>query len=162
MVWWRGFAVGALVALAAAEFLGGGASTDIYARVTSGGGYLLDTRLDESALGRAVNIPAAAWGEASFRRRSWLVLTSYAFTLRLRAEVTPGAARALRDFQVSARLPGRVVETNASRVNSGTATWDALRTEPLILRTRAVHYFRAAGILLLIVVGVTRRRLTPR
>jgi hypothetical protein len=154
--------VGALVALAAAMLVGGGTATEIYARVSSGGGYLLDARLDESTLGRAVNIPAATWGEASFRRRSWFVLTSYAFTLRLRAEVTPGAARALRDFQVSARLPGRVVATNASRISSGTATWDALTTEPLILRTRAVHYLRAAGILLLIVVGVTRRRLNPR
>lgn len=157
MVWWRGFAAGALVGLAAAELLAGGTATDIYARITSGGSSLLDARLDESALGRAVNIPAAAWGEASFRRRSWLVLTSYAFTLRLRAEVTPGAARALRDVQVSARLPGRIVGTNASRVRSGTAMWDALTIEPLVLRTRAVHYFRAAGILLLIVVGVTRR-----
>lgn len=157
-VWWRGFAVGALAALAAALLLGGGSGTDIYARVTSGGGYLLDARLDESALGRAVNIPAATWGEASFRRRSWLVLTSYAFTLRLRAEVTPGAAKTLRDLQVSARLPGRVVATNASRVNSGTAVWDALTAEPLILRTRAVHWVRAAGILLLVVVGVASAR----
>ena len=54
----RGILIGLVAGLAIA-WLTGGTHLDAFLRVTGGGQYLLDTRLDESTLGRIINIPAA-------------------------------------------------------------------------------------------------------
>lgn len=150
---WRGFILGVALALAGWLLLGGGTSADLYARVGPGGRYLLDARLDESAVGRLTNIPAATLGEVTLSKRSWLLVTSYQFALRLRPDVAPDAA-ALRSLEVSVRLPGRVVATNAARVSAGTAMWEGLTGEALVLRTRSVHWLRVAVLALILVAAV--------
>ena len=143
--WWSGFAAGLVVAAVAWSVAGAGRTrADIFARVGAGGRYLLDVRLDESALGRAVNIPAATLGEATLTKRSLFIVTDYAFSLSLRTDMTPETRGALRGLEVSVRLPGSPRGTNATRVTAGTAQWEALGAEPLQFRTRTVHWFRIA------------------
>jgi len=120
-LWAKGFAAGAAAALVLAVLLGGGTQFEAFVRVAGGGQYLLDARADEPAVGRIVNMPIGALGEAALVKRSWIVATTYAFTLRLRPEVAPGSGEAVSGLQVTVRLPGRTVSTNATRVAAGSS-----------------------------------------
>ncbi len=148
-----GLAAGLLIAL-----LAGSTSLDAFVRVTGDGQYLLDTRVDESVLGRIVNLPVAALGEVSFQKRAWLVASTYAFTLRVRPELARGPERALSGLLVNVRLPGRVLTTNATRVQAGTAAWEGLPPDTLHLRTVAVHWVRLVILLAALAVGLGIRR----
>src|SRR3990170_2158447 len=79
---------------------------------------------------------------ASFAKRSWLVVTTYDFTLRLQPDVAPALAGAVGSFEVVVTLPGRVRTSNAPRMSAGTALWDTLPAGPLRVQTRAVHWGR--------------------
>jgi hypothetical protein len=148
-----GLAVGLLIA-----FLAGSTSVDAYVRVTGDGQPLLDTRVDESVVGRIVNIPVASLGELSVSKRAWLVATTYAFTLRVRPELAREPERSIAGLLVSVRLPGRVLTTNATRVTGGTAVWEGLPTDALHLRTVAVEWMRVGILFLFLVVGLGLRR----
>ena len=93
-------------------------------------------------LGRVLNLPVAVLGEASFAKRSWLVATTYDFTLRLQPDVAPALAGAVRSVEVAVTLLGRVSLSNASRMAEGTAVWDTLPAGPLRVQTRVVHWGR--------------------
>src|SRR5258708_16760120 len=134
-----GLAVGLLI-----TFWGGKTSVDAFVRVTGDGQPLLDTRVDESVVGRLVNIPVASLGELSVSKRVWLVATSYVFTLRVRPELASGPERSLTKLLVNVRLPGRVVTTNATRVTGGTAVWEGFPADALEPRTVAVEWARVA------------------
>lgn len=136
-------------ALAVAAITAGGTRFEAFVRVAGEGRFLLDARLDEPAVGRLINIPAATLGEAAFAKRSWVVASTYAFSLRIRPELAPG--RAVQDLQVSVRLPGRVTSTNATRVAGGLAVWESVPARGLSLRTVAVHWVPL--ILLAVVAG---------
>lgn len=157
----RGILIGLVAGLAIA-WLTGGTHLDAFLRVTGGGQYLLDTRVDESALGRIINIPAASLGEVSLLKRSWIVASMYVFTLQLRPEIVaargedPG--RALSGLLVNVRLPGRVVATNATQVTAGTAAWDALPRDALYVRTLAVHWAVVIILVAALAIGVGARR----
>lgn len=155
--WAKGFVVGAGAMFVVAVLIGG-TQFDAFVRITGSGQALLDTRVDEPAVGRIVNIPVGSLGDASVGKRTWLVATSYAFTLRLRPEVAPSPGRALSGLQVSVRLPGRVVSTNATRVTAGTAAWDVLPPDALHLRTLAVHWVRVIILVVLLAAGIGVRR----
>lgn len=139
---WAAVVVGFAVGLAGGAWLGTGTRADVFVRAAAGGRYLLDVRLDENALGRMVNIPTATLGEATVTKRSLFFFSTYGFTLRLRPGVAGDAERTIRSLEISARLPGRVTSTNAVRVAGGTATWETLGPDMLVLRTRAVHWIR--------------------
>lgn len=141
-----------------AVVLAGGTQFDAFVRITGSDQYLLDARVDEPALGRIVNIPVGSLGDASLGKRTWLVATSYAFTLRLRPEVAPGPGRSVSGLQVSVRLPGGIVSTNATRVTAGTAVWDALPPDALRLRTLAVHWVRVIILVAGLAIGIGIRR----
>lgn len=147
---WAGFLAGIVVGALAVAWVAGGTRADFYVRASAGGRDILDARVDEGAIGRAINIPAATLGEASVRKRSWGVLTTYEFTLRLRPELSGDAAAAVRGLDVSVRLPGRVTATNASKLVAGAAVWEGLPAEALLVRTRAVQ-----GSRLLVLAAVT-------
>jgi hypothetical protein len=148
-----GLAVGLLIALWA-----GNTSVDAFVRVTGDGQPLLDTRVDESVVGRLVNIPVASLGELAVTKRTWLVATTYAFTLRVRPELAPGPERPLTTLLVNVRLPGRVVTTNATRIAAGTAVWEGMPADALQLRTVAVEWARIAILVLVLAVGLALRR----
>ncbi len=148
-----GLAVGLLIA-----FWAGNTSVDAFVRVTGDGQLLLDTRVDESVLGRIVNIPVASLGELAVSKRAWLVATTYRFTLRVRPELAPGPERTLTRLLVNVRLPGRVLTTNATRVTGGTAVWEGVPAEGLQLRTVAVEWTRVAMLVVVLVVGLRLRR----
>lgn len=144
-LWWRGFLVGAAAALAVVAVVAGGTRFEAFVRVAGGGGrLLLDARLDEPIVGRVVNVPVGTLGEAAFRKRDWILLTTYEMVLRIRPEAAPGAGRAVQDLQVTVRLPGYVLATNADRTGGGSATWDAFPAAPARLRTLAVSWLRVA------------------
>lgn len=159
-LWAKGFAAGAAAALVLSVLLGGGTQFEAFVRVAGGGQYLLDARADEPAVSRIVNMPIGALGEAAFVKRSWIVATTYAFTLRLRAEVTSGQGGGVSGLQVTVRLPGRTVSTNATRVAAGTAEWEALPAEALHLRTVAVHWVRVIVLALVLAIGIGAGRRT--
>ena len=148
-----GLAVGLLIA-----FWAGNTSVDAFVRVTGDGQPLLDTRVDESVVGRLINIPVASLGELSVSKREWLVATTYVFALRVRPELAPGPERPLTRLVVNVRLPGRVVATNATRVTGGTAVWEGVSVEGLQLRTVAVAWARVAILAVVLVVGLRLRR----
>lgn len=149
--WARGLLAGSAIGLLLAG-LTGGTQVEAFVRVTVGGQYLFDTRVDESAIGRIVNIPAASLGEVLVLKRSWIVASTYAFTLRIRPEVVPEPGRVPSGLQVSVRLPGQVIATNATRLAAGSALWDTLPPDALLLRTVAVHWVRV--VILAIVAGI--------
>jgi len=153
----RGILIGLVAGLAIA-WLTGGTHLDAFLRVTGGGQYLLDTRVDESALGRIINIPAASLGEVSLQKRSWIFASMYVFTLRLRPEIAAEPGRAISGLAVNVRLPGRVVATNATHVTAGTAAWDALPRDGLYLRTLAVHWAAVIILAAALAIGVGARR----
>lgn len=159
-LWAKGFAAGASAALVLAVLLGGGTQFEAFVRVAGGGQYLLDARADEPAVGRIINVPIGALGEAALVKRSWIVATTYAFTLRLRPEVAPGSGEAVSGLQVTVRLPGRTVSTNATRVAAGIAVWEALPAEALRLRTFAVHWVRVTLLALALAIGIGAGRRT--
>ncbi len=143
--------------------LTGGTQVEAFVRVTAGGPYLLDTRVDESAVGRIVNVPVASLGEVSVLKRSWIVASTYAFSLRIRPEVMPEPGRPLSGLQVSVRLPGRVIATNAPRVAAGSALWDMLPPDALLLRTVTVHWVRVVILAAVAVVAIiANRTIAPR
>lgn len=148
-----GLAVGLLIAVWA-----GNTSVDAFVRVTGDGQPLLDTRVDESVVGRLVNIPVAALGELSVSKRVWLVATTYAFTLRVRPELAPGPERPLTRLLVNVRLPGRVLATNATRVTGGTAEWEGVPSDALQLRTVTVEWARVAILVVVLVIALGLRR----
>jgi hypothetical protein len=148
-----GLTAGLLVAL-----LVGSTSFDAFVRVTGDGQYLLDAREDESVLGRIVNLPVASLGEVSLQKRVWVVASIYVFTLRVRPELARGPERMLRGLLVNVRLPGRVLTTNATRVQAGTATWEGLPSEALQLRTVAVHWVPLGILMAVLAVGLGLRR----
>ncbi len=162
-MWAKGFVVGAVTVFVVAVLLAGGTHFEAFVRVTGSGQYLLDARVDEPAVGRIVNIPVGSLGDASLGKRSWLVATSYAFALRLRPEVAPGPGRAVSGLQVSVRLPGRIVSSNATRVTAGTAVWEVLPAGALYLRTVDVHWVRVVllAAVLGIGIGAGRRPASP-
>ncbi len=141
-----------------AVLLAGGTQFEAFVRIAGSDQVLLDARVDEPVVGRIVNIPVGSLGDASLGKRTWLVATSYTFTLRLRPEVAPGPGRALSGLQVSVRLPGGVVSTNATRVTAGTAVWDALPPDALHLRTLAVHWVRVIILVAMLAAGIGIRR----
>lgn len=142
--WSKGFVTGVIVAVGLVAVLAGGTRFEAFVRVAGGGRLLLDARLDEPIVGRVVNVPVGALGEAAFRKRDWILLTTYEMALRIRPEAASGAGRAVQDLQVTVRLPGYVVATNADRAGGGSATWDAFPAAPAHLRTLAVHWLRVA------------------
>lgn len=152
--WVKGFAVGAIAGLALAILLAGGTRFEAFVRVAASGRYLLDARLDESALGRVINLPVASLGEASVVKRSWFLATTYHFVLLLRPEVAPGPGREVQELQVSVTLPGRATSTNATRITGGTALWEALPDVPLYLDTTAVHWGRALLVAAIAGIGI--------
>lgn len=156
--WGRGFLTGAAAALLLLAFVSGATRFDAFVRVAAEDRFVLDTRVDEPVLSRVINVPVATLGEASFTKRSWLLFTSYEFALQLRPEVAPGPGRAIQDLQVSVRLPGSVTFTNATRISAGAAVWETLPSEPLVVRTRAVHWVRVLLVVLLAAVGVAAAR----
>lgn len=156
--WAKGFFSGAVVVLVLLSLLAGGTQFEAFVRVAGGGQYLLDVRVDEPAVGRIVNIPVGSLGEAAFVKRSWIIATSYAFTLRLRPELAPGPGGAISGLQVSVRLPGRVLSTNATHVTAGAAVWEAMPAEALRLRTLAVHWVIAVILAAALALGVGVRR----
>ena len=168
----RGILIGLVAGLAIA-WLTGGTHLDAFLRVTGGGQYLLDTRVDESTLGRIINIPAASLGDVSLQKRSWIFASMYVFTLQLRPEIAaargprkfalanfwggePG--RAISGLAVNVRLPGRLVATNATRVTAGTAAWDALPRDGLYLRTLVVQWAAVIILVAALAIGVGARR----
>ncbi len=156
--WTRGFLSGAAAVLILVLFLTGGTQFEGFVRVAGDGQFLLDIRVDEPAVGRIVNIPIGSLGEAAFVKRSWIIATTYAFTLRLRPEVAPGPGAAVSSLQVSVRLPGRAMSTNATRVTAGTAVWEALPAEALRLRTVAVNWVLAVALAAALALGLGVRR----
>src|SRR3990170_1982091 len=124
--WGRGVGVGFILGLLLAAVFTRSTAFEMFARIGTDGRLLLDARGDESTVGRVLNLPVGVLGEASFAKRSWLVLTAYDFTLRLQPDVAPTLTQAVRSFQVSVTLPGRVRNSNASRMSEGTAVWDTL------------------------------------
>ena len=148
-----GLAVGLLLA-----FLAGHTSVDAFVRVTGDGQPLLDTRVDESVVGRLVNIPVASLGQLAVSKRAWLVVTTYVFTLQVRPELVPGPERPLARLLVNVRLPGRVLTTNATRITGGTAVWEGVPADTLQLRTVAVEWVRVAILVVFLVVGLGLRR----
>lgn len=153
----KGILTGLLAGLVIA-WLAGGTHFEAFLRVTGGGQYLLDIRADESALGRIVNIPAASLGETSLLKRSWIVASTYVFTLQLRPEIAPEPGRAITGLAANVRLPGRVVATNATRVAAGTAIWDTLPPEALYLRTLSVHWAAVIILVAVLAIGLGARR----
>ncbi len=148
-----GLAVGLLIA-----FWAGNTSVDAFVRVTGDGQLLLDTRVDESVVGRLVNIPVASLGELSVSKRTWLLATTYVFTLRVRPELASGSERPLTKLMVNVRLPGQVLATNASRVTGGTAVWEGIPADALQLRTVAIEWARVAILGVALVLGLRLRR----
>ncbi len=148
-----GLAVGLLIA-----FWAGNTSVDAFVRVTGDGQPLLDTRVDESVVGRLVNIPVASLGELSVSKRMWLVATTYVFTLRVRPDLAPGPERPLTRLLVNVRLPGQVLATNATRVTGGTAVWEGVSVDALQLRTVAVEWARVAILAVILAIGLGLRR----
>jgi hypothetical protein len=114
--------------------------------------------VDESVVGRLVNMPIASLGELSVSKRAWLVATTYVFTLRVRPDGAPGSERTLTNFLVNVRLPGRVLTTNATRVTGGTAVWEGIPPDALQLRTVSVEWARIAILTIAFVVGWGLRR----
>ncbi len=155
--WARGALAGLAVGLLIA-FWAGNTSVDAFVRVTGDGQLLLDTRVDESVVGRLVNIPVASLGELSVSKRVWLVATTYVFTLRVRPELASGPERPVTKLLVNVRLPGRVLTTNATHVTAGTAVWEAMPADALQLRTVAVEWGRVAILVVVLVVGLRLRR----
>lgn len=155
--WSKGALAGLAVGLLAAAWAGN-TSVEALVRVTADGQPLVDTRVDESVVGRIVNIPVASLGELSVSKRTWVVATTYAFTLRIRPEVAPGPERALSGLLINARLPGRVVMSNATRVSGGTAVWEGLPPDALTLKTVAIEWARLGILALFLAVGGALRR----
>lgn len=156
--WGKGFLAGVVATLVLVAIGAGTTRFEAFVRVTSGDRFLLDARLDEPALGRVLNIPVATLGEASFAKRSWVIGTTYEFHLQLRPEVAPGPGRAIRDLEVSIRLPGRPAFTNATRYAGGAAVWETLPADALRLRTRAVHWLRILVILIIVAGAIVISR----
>src|SRR3989442_3893939 len=140
-----GLAVGLLIAFWAGNYL-----VDAFIRVTGDGQPLLDPRVDESVVGRLVNIPVASLGELAVSKRVWLVVTTYVFTLRVRPELAPGPERPLTRLLVNVRLPGRAVTTNATRVTGGNGAWEGMPPGPPDIRPLAVREGRVAILVLLV------------
>jgi len=157
--WAKGFVIGLLAAGAASALAAGRTTFEGFAHVGTEGGLVLDIREDESAIGRAVNAPLGILGEARVVKRTWLVLTTYVLTLQLRPEVATGPGRAVAGMRVQAKLPGRSVATNATRVTDRGAVWESLPVGGLHLATQAVHWVRiVVAVLGLAVVLVVSRR----
>src|SRR3972149_5306847 len=135
--WGRGVGVGFILGLLLAAGFTRSTALETFARIGTDGRLLLDARGDESTVGRVRNLPVAVLGEASFAKRSWLVVTTYDFTLRLQPDVAPALAGAVGSFEVVVTLPGRVRTSNAPRMSAGTALWDTLPAGPLRVPTRA-------------------------
>jgi len=130
---------------------------EAFVRATLGDQVIVDVRGDESPLGRITNLPVATLGEAAFVKKSYLLMTTYDFSLRARREAGrsgPGA----QDFSVSVELPGTVTATNATRLTGRTAFWTTVPAEGVVLRTRAIQWIPIAIVLLTILVsGFVRR-----
>lgn len=150
--WSRGAGIGVILGLLLAGVLTRSTTFQTFARVGTEGRFLLDLRGDESPVGRVFNLPVAVLGEASFVKRSWLVVTTYDFTLRLQRDVAPALAPAVRSLEVAVTVPGRVTNSNAPRVSAGTAVWEALPAGPLRVQSRVVHWGRL--VLAAIIVAV--------
>ena len=140
--WGRGVGVGFILGLLLAAVFTRSTAFEMFARIGTDGRLLLDGRGDESTVGRVRNLPVAVLGEAAFAKRSWLVVTTYDFTLRLQPDVAPALAGAVGSSEVAVTLPGRVRTSNAPRMSEGTALWDTLPEGPLRVQTRTVHWGR--------------------
>lgn len=156
----RGFVLGLVIGLVLAA-LAGGTRFDAFVRVTGDGRVLLDARLDESAIGRVTNRPIGTLGDATFTKRTWILMTTYRFMLHLRPEVTSGPGLAGQGLQVSIKLPGQMTATNASRVVAGTAVWDAVLQGELLVQTRAIHWGRILVVLAIIIAAAALGRAAP-
>ncbi len=134
--WAKGFWIGALlVGLLVA--VAGGTRFEGFLRITPADQIVLDVRGDESALGRVVNPPVATVGEAALVKRSYVVVQTYDFALRLRREVVEAGIRGLT---VTVQLPGTITATNATEVEGRTARWATIPTTGVELRTRAIQW----------------------
>ncbi len=157
--WLKGAILGFLLALFVAGWAARATTFEAFLRVGSDRA-VLDLRLDESTVGRVTNIPTAVLGETSLTKRSWLILTTYEFALRLRPDAAPEISRAVRGLEVTTNLPGRVVATNATRVADGTAVWETLPVGALQFKTRAIHWGRIVvlGALAAAITALGRRQ----
>ncbi len=158
--WLKGALLGFLLALLAVGWASRATTFEAFLRIGSDRA-VLDLRLDESPVGRATNIPTAVLGETSLTKRSWLIVTTYEFALRLRPDAGPEISRAVRGLEVTTNLPGRVVATNATRTSGRTAVWDTLPAGPLEVKTRAIHWGRIVvlGVLAAAITALGRRHL---
>ncbi len=140
----KGFWAGVVVTAVLAGIVASTTRFEAFVRATGGDQLLLDARLDESRLGRAINIPVATLGEASFVKRSYLLLSTYDFALRVRPGVVGGPGQAVQALTVSVELPGTVTATNATRLAGHTAFWATVPVEGLELHTRTIQWLPIA------------------
>lgn len=135
-VWAKGFWIGVLlVGLLVA--VAGSTRFEGFLQITPADQIVLDVRGDESALGRLVNPPVAAVGEAVLVKRSYVLVQTYDFALRLRREVVEAGIRGLT---VTVQLPGTTTSTNATEVVGRTARWATIPANGLELRARAIQW----------------------
>ncbi len=134
------------------------ARVDAFVRATTGDQIVLDARVDEGPLRRAVNIPLATLGDVSVGKRSYLFVTTYQFTLHLRPDRESGSGRAGDGLTVSAQLPGTITATNAPQIAGGVAHWPTVPPEGLELHTRAVQWLTIVLVLAaFLLTGVYQR-----
>jgi len=146
--WAKGFWIGALlVGLLVA--VAGRTRFEGFLRIAPDDQLVLDVRGDESPLGRVVNPPVAAVGEAELVKRSYVLVQTYDFALRLRREVVEAGIRGLT---VTVQLPGTTTATNATEVVGRTARWTTIPPTGLELRTRAIQWVPVT-LLVLAIVG---------
>src|SRR3989304_5138921 len=134
--WGRGVGVGFILGLLLAAVFTRSTAFEMFARVGTDGRLLLDGRGDESTVGRVRNLPVAVLGEASFAKRSWLVVTTYDFTLRLQPDVAPALAGAVGSFEVVVTLPGRARASIGPHMPATLPPWARRPQEPLRVQTR--------------------------
>ncbi len=154
----KGFWMGVAFTAILAGFVLSTTHFEAFVRATMGDQLLLDARGDESRLGRAINLPVATLGEASFMKRSYLLITTYDFALRTRPDGGTGAGSAVQGLTVSVELPGAVTSTNATRLAGRTAFWTTVPAEGLVLHTRVIQWIPIAIVIAAVLLtGVLQR-----
>jgi hypothetical protein len=156
--WAKGFWIGALLVGILVAVVGT-TRVEGFVRITPADQLVLDVRGDESALSRVVNLPVGTLGETALVKRSYVLVQTYDFTLRLRREVVEAEIRGLT---VTVHLPGTVTATNATEVTGGIARWATVPPTGLELRTRAIQWIPIMVVLVAIVGTVVFSKDLPR
>lgn len=155
--WTKGFWIGAAL-VAMLGIVGGSTRFEGFLRI-AGDQIVLDVRGDQSTLGRVINPPIGALGEASLVKRSYVIVSTYDFVLRLRPEIMTESGGTLSGLTISAQLPGTTTATNATERIGTMARWTTIPSDGVMLRTRVILWVPIAVVIAAILLSAFARRI---